>query len=306
MSTHVPVLLNEVSEILNPQPGEFFIDGTLGDGGHAAKILEKIGKKGKLLGIDWDKEAILKQKNRFKKFRNVNLIKGNYAYLPEILGENKLGKADGLILDLGFSSGQLENSGRGFSFLKNEPLDMRYDFSNASRMKTNESRITAAEVVNSFKKDELENIIRTYGGERYARRIASQIVQERKIKRIITTFDLSEIIKKAAPKNYEHHRINPATRTFLALRIFINEELDNLKKVLENLQKILKVGGRVAIISFNSLEDRIVKQNFRETQKSGLLRTITKKPIRPTLDEISENPRSRSAKLRAAIVNGLV
>lgn len=292
---HIPVLLNEVLEVLNPQTGEFFIDGTFGGGGHSVAILEKIGIKGKLLGVDWDKKVISEQKNRFKKFKNVILTEGNFADLPEILeaSGNKLGKADGLILDLGFSSWQLEESSRGFSFLKDEPLDMRY---------SDEMDLTAAEVVSGFREDELKIIIKNYGGERYAGRIARQILKERKIKPIRTTFDLVAVIKKAVPKNYEHRRIHPATRTFLALRIFVNEEIENLKKALDDLPKILKVGGRIAVISFNSLEDRIVKKYFQENQKSGLLKIITKKPISPSLEEILINHRSRSAKLRAAMM----
>ncbi len=301
---HVPVLLNEVLEILNPQPNEKFIDGTLGEGGHAVTILKRIGPKGKLLAIDWDERIISSFKLQARRFKNVVLVNDSFANLVAILKENKFGKADGLLLDLGFSSWHLEKSGRGFSFIRNEPLIMLYHAELSETGTRNYSeKVTAAEVVNSFREEELKNIIRTYGEERYAGKIARQITRERKIKSIITTYDLVEVIKKAVPKNYEHGRIHPATRTFLALRIFVNEELENLKKVLSDLPEILKIGGRVVIISFNSSEDRIVKQAFQEKQKSGLLRIITKKPIRPSLEEIFQNPRSRSAKLRAAIIN---
>ena len=300
--SHIPVLLNKVLEVLSPQPNEKFIDGTLGEGGHAIAILKQIGPRGKLLAIDWDKEVILNFKSQTLNFKNLILVNDSFTNLPAILKENKFGKADGLLLDLGFSSWHLENSGRGFSFLKDEPLDMRYSSSNIPRMKTNMPRMTAEEVINTFKENELAEIFWKYGDERFSRRIARKIIEERKRKPIRTTFNLVAIIKESVPKNYERGRIHPATRTFLALRIFINAELENLKKVLADLPKILKVGARVAIISFNSLEDRIVKQIFKETQKSGLLKIITKKPIRPSREEIIQNPRSRSAKLRAAIV----
>ncbi len=310
---HIPVLLNEVLEVLNPQPNEKFIDGTIGSGGHALEILERILPNGRLLGLDLDKNLLelaeSKIRERFKKNlrdSQVILVNDSFTNLPAILKENKFGKADGLLLDLGFSSWHLEKSGRGFSFLKDEPLDMRYSFSNIPRMKTNMPRMTAEEVINTFNERELAEIFWKYGDERFSRRIARKIIEERKRKQIRTTFDLVAIIKKAVPGSYERGRIHPATRTFLALRIFINAELENLKKVLADLPKILKVGARVAIISFNSLEDRIVKQIFKETQKSGLLRIITKKPLRPSREEIIQNPRSRSAKLRAAIVKDLV
>lgn len=299
---HIPVLLKEVIEILNPKPGpacrlpagqagqagNFFIDGTVGSGGHAAEIMKRIGSKGKFLGIDWDENNL----------NSLVSVHGNFADLPKILEERKLGKADGLLLDLGMSSEQLERSGRGFSFLRDEPLIMRYQYLGG---RTSEI-LTAAEVINSFSEKELADIFFKYGEERFSRRIARKIIEERRKKRILTTFELVEIIKKAVPKNYERGRIHPATRTFLALRIFTNQELVNLEKLLNSLGQILKVGGRIAVISFNSLEDRLVKNYFRERAKNGEIEILTKKPIRPTIEEIKQNPRSRSAKLRAAIL----
>lgn len=292
---HIPVLLKEVIEILNPKPGpacrqagNFFIDGTVGSGGHAAEIMKRIGPKGKFLGIDWDENNL----------NSLVSVHGNFADLPKILEERKLGKADGLLLDLGMSSEQLERSGRGFSFLRDEPLIMRYQYLGG---RTSEI-LTAAEVINSFSEKELADIFFKYGEERFSRRIARKIIEERRKKRILTTFKLVEIIKKAVPKNYERGRIHPATRTFLALRIFTNQELVNLEKLLNSLGQILKVGGRIAVISFNSLEDRLVKNYFRERAKNGEIEILTKKPIRPTIEEIKQNPRSRSAKLRAAIL----
>ncbi|MFA5386237.1 MAG: 16S rRNA (cytosine(1402)-N(4))-methyltransferase RsmH [Candidatus Paceibacterota bacterium] len=295
---HIPVLLKEAIEILDPKPGEFFIDGTIGDAGHSAEILEKIGSEGKLLGIDWDKEAIGRLRNeKFQNSQNIFLVNDNYANLPEILKKKDLEKADGLILDLGFSSTLLETSNRGFSFRNSsgneEPLDMRYN---------EETKLTAADVVNRFKEKDLAEIIFQYGEERFSRRIAKAIIEERKRKPIKTTSDLVEIIGRAVPKNYENHRIHPATRTFQALRIYVNQELKNLSKVLNNLDLILKTKGRLAVISFHSLEDRIAKQTFKELEKEGEIKILTKKPIRASEEEIKMNPRSRSAKLRAAIL----
>ncbi|MCL5004602.1 MAG: 16S rRNA (cytosine(1402)-N(4))-methyltransferase RsmH [Patescibacteria group bacterium] len=299
---HTPVLLKESIAILDPKPEEFFIDGTVGSGGHSEAILEKIGPNGKLLCVDWDEKAIKNLKNfKFKDLKkNVILVNGNYANLPEILKENNLPKADGLIVDLGFSSEQL-SSGKGFSFMKDEPLDMRYG----------DGEMTAAEVINSFNEKDLADIFWKYGEERFSRQIAKKIVEERRKKRILTTFELVEIIKKAVPKFYEKGRIHPATRVFQALRIYVNRELENLETLLKNLDKIIKNKpphqtklwcggkGRVAIISFHSLEDRLVKNYFRQMAKEGLAEILTKKPITPSEEEIKNNPRSRSAKMRA-------
>ena len=300
--THVPVLLKEVVEILNPQPGEFFIDGTIGSGGHAFEILKRISPNGVFLGIDLDKRAIENFESNLKpksyNLKAIELVHGNYADLPEILKEKKLPKADGLLLDLGFSSEQLNppaGGGRGFSFLKDEVLDMRYE--------SNKERLTAAEIVNSFTEKELADIIFKYGEERYSRRIAKAIIEERKKKRILTTFDLVEIIKKAAPKIYQAGRRHPAMRTFQALRIYVNQELDNLETILKNINQISKIKGRVLIISFHSLEDRLVKNYFRQMAKDGKAEILTKRPVRPTEEEIEKNSRSRSAKLRAISLN---
>ncbi len=294
MIMHVPVLLNEVLEKLDPQKGEFFIDGTIGAAGHAEEILKRLDKEGKFLGIDWDKKAIERLQNgKLKDFENIILTSGNYADIPRILKKNKLPKADGLLIDLGFSSDQLDNSKKGFSFLKNEVLDMRY---------APERRMAAAEIVNSFGEKELADIFYKYGEERFSRQIAKKIVEERRKKRIMTTGDLTEIIKKAVPKNYERGRIHPATRVFQALRIYVNGELNNLETVLKNLKKILKGRGRVGIISFHSLEDRIVKNYFKDLEKAGEIKILTKKPVMAGQEEIKKNPRSRSAKLRVAFI----
>jgi len=295
---HIPVLLKETIEILNPQPGEFFIDGTIGSGGHAEEILKKIGPKGKLLGVDWDIDNIKKSKN----WDNLILVHGNYADLPEIL--EKLRKADpsiplrasGLLLDLGFSSEQLwlgrpasaeASAGKGFSFQKNEILDMRYDQSTGE---------PATVVINHYSEKDLAEIFWKYGEEKYSRQIAKRIIEQRKIKPIQTTFDLVEIIGGGKFK------IHPATKIFQALRIYVNDELGNLEKALKNISEIVKNKGRVAIISFHSLEDRLVKNWFRDLKNQGKAQILTKKPIRPGREEILTNPRSRSAKLRAIIL----
>lgn len=313
---HIPVLLKEVVEVLDPKPGEFFIDGTIGSAGHAIEILKKILPRGRFLGIDWDKdnlriaeEGIKKTfakdaKSLFGKDSRITLVHGNYADLPEILNKHKLPKADGLLLDLGFSSEQLESvgrrTGRGFSFLRNEPLDMRYDIETKS--KRQETEITAAEVVNSFGEKELADLFWKYSGERFSRRVARQIKEDRRKKKILTTFDLVETIKKAVPKNYERWRIHPATRVFQTLRIYVNDELGNLERLLKNIDKIIENKGRVAVISFHSLEDRLVKNHFRQMSAEKKAEILTKKPIIPTRREIAENSRVRSAKLRAIVI----
>lgn len=271
---HVPVLLKEVLKILDPKPGEFFIDGTAGSGGHSRAILEQIGSGGKLLAIDWEKTG------------------ENYADLPRILEQKKLGKADGLLIDLGFSSEQLNQPagrGRGFSFNVDEPLLMTYD--------SNEKPVK--QLLRELNEQELAVIIKNYGEERYARQIAKAIKERGRKNKIETTGQLVEVIKSAVPANYERGRIHPATRTFMALRIYANRELENLETLLKNLRGILKPGGRAAIISFHSLEDRLVKNYFRDYAKAGKAEILTKKPITATPEEISFNTRSRSAKLRA-------
>ncbi|MDO8466867.1 MAG: 16S rRNA (cytosine(1402)-N(4))-methyltransferase RsmH [bacterium] len=271
---HVPVLLNEVLKFLEPKPGEFFIDGTFGAGGHSRAIQERIGPPaggGRLLAIDWEKTG------------------ENYADLVEILKAKKLGKADGLLLDLGFSSEQL-GGGKGFSFQINEPLAMVYDI-NQNPVRT---------ILKELTEKELAGIIRDLGGEKFSGRIARVIKEIIHRRGINTTFDLAEAVKSAVPGNYEHGRIHPATRTFQALRIYANNELGNLEKVLKDLFKIVKSGGRVAIISFHSLEDKIVKNYFRDYAKEEKLKILTKKPVEASDEEVRSNPRSRSAKIRAA------
>ena len=284
--THIPVLLKETIEILKPGSGEFFIDGTLGNAGHAKKIIERIKPNGIFLGVDRDEGAIINYEKQTKNQKNLILIRGNYADLPEILKRNGLPKADGLLLDLGFSSDQIEKSHRGFSFLRDEALLMTYDINEKP----------AYEWLKDLNEEKLTQIIKEFGEERFAARIAKAI---KKNLPIATSGKLSEVIKAAVPINYERGRIHPATRTFLAIRIFVNRELENLKTLLDQIPNIMRPEGRVVIISFHSLEDRIVKNAFRNLAKNNQVTLLTKKPISPTREEIIENPRARSAKLRA-------
>lgn len=297
-SVHKPVLLNEVMTFLDPHPGDFIIDGTVDGGGHAAAIVETIGLSGTLLGLDWDERLLEKCKARFAGQKNVKLIHGNYAELPEILekisaSENNSGRADGLLIDLGFSSEQLEASGRGFSFgeiYKHEPLLMTYD----------DSRTPVWQILREESEETLANIIYEFGGERKSRRIAKAIKDHGRRHPIMTSGDLADVVREVLPGAYEHGRIDPATRTFQAFRIYANGELENLKTVLKNLGAIVNPGRRVAIISFHSVEDGIVKRAFQSLAKEGAIEIITKKPVEATREEIKENPRSRSAKIRAA------
>lgn len=286
--SHIPVLLETILDNLNLSKGEFVIDGTVNGGGHAEKFAECIGPSGRLLGVDLDEDMLAKTRKKLSG-KNIFLVQGNYADLPEILEEKKLGKADVLLLDLGFSSNQLE-SGRGFAFSgeTNEPILMTYD-KNAEPL---------SKILQKLNVRDLEKIIREYGGERMAGRVAKAI--KNNLQKIKGSHDLARVVSDALPRSYERGRIHPATRTFQALRIYVNGELENLKIVLGSLAKIIRPGGRVAIISFHSLEDKIVKDYFREAKKKGELEILTKKPLVATREESRENPRSRSAKLRIA------
>ncbi len=304
---HVPVLLKEVLHYLDPHPGDFMIDGTIDGGNHAAAIMEKILPGGNLLGVDWDERLLAKCRERFRDERAIALVHGNYADLPEILrknfanGESDGMKADGLLVDLGFSSDQLfdissEGMGRGFSFSeasKDEPLLMTYS----------DSQRPLAQILREIDEQSLADIIYEFGGERMSRRIAKAIKERERRRPIETAGELAETVRGALPKSYERGRIDPATRTFQALRIYVNDELENLKRLLGELPEIVKPGGRVAIISFHSLEDRIVKQTFQKMAKEAAVNVITKKPIAATREEIKENPRARSAKLRVVEIH---
>jgi len=292
---HIPVLQKEVIQYLDPKPNENFIDCTTGFGGHALAILERNGPKGKVLGIDWDKEVVSQLKSQTTKFKNrFILANDSFTNLKEIVRKEKsrIGKIQGILLDLGMSSWHLEGSQRGFSFLRKEPLDMRYN--------TNQP-LTAEKIINYWSEAEIEKILSEYGEERFARNIAKEIIADRKFYPVKTTSQLISIIQKAVPSGYQRQGIHFATRTFQALRIAVNDELNNLRKVLPESVEVLSKGGRLAVISFHSLEDRIVKEFFKEKSQENILQILTKKPITPTREEIINNPRSRSSKLRIAV-----
>jgi|TARA_B100001971_G_scaffold214512_1_gene252357 16S rRNA (cytosine1402-N4)-methyltransferase len=284
---HIPVLQKEVLQYLNPKPNKNFIDCTFGGGGHADNVLERIGPKGKILGIDRDSEIL----NGAELKDRIIFVCDNFVNLKDIVKKEKFGPVQGILFDLGYCSWHLEKSERGFSFLINESLDMRYD---------PQSILTAEKIINSWPEKEIETILRELGEERFAKRIARGIISQRTVNPIKTTFQLIEAIKKAVPFWYQRKKIHFATKTFQALRITVNNELDNLKEALPQALEILEPGGRLVVISFHSLEDRIIKNFFKSLAKEGSLKILTKKPVIPTLKELKVNPRSRSAKLRAA------
>ncbi|MBM4305416.1 MAG: 16S rRNA (cytosine(1402)-N(4))-methyltransferase RsmH [Deltaproteobacteria bacterium] len=289
---HIPVMVEEVMDLLRCEPGRTYVDGTLGGGGHGEEILKRTGPDGFLIGMDWDKEAIDEASKRLKPYGNrTRIFRENFIHLPEILKTMKIETVDGILLDLGLSSIQLERGERGFSFRGEGPLDMRMD---------ERKDHTAADLLNALSPEELERILFEYGEERWAKRIAKAIVSEREQEPIQTTESLRRIIYRTIPKRFQSRRIDPATRTFQAIRIKVNEELENLKRVLESGWKVLSKGGRICIISFHSLEDRIVKEGFRRLEREGMMQIATKKPFVPSEEEQEKNPRSRSAKLRCA------
>ncbi len=289
---HVPVLLKEVINYLNPQANENFIDATIGQGGHTAAILKKNKPQGKVLGIEMDPDIYKELKEKMAKMSDrLILINDSYVHLKKIVKRNDFKPVHGILFDLGMCSWHLEASKRGFSYLKDEPLDMRFNPQN---------NLTAAEIINFWDIKEIEKILREFGEEKYAHRISLAIKEVRKKERIVGTQQLVDILKKALPKNYDKKRIHFATRTFQALRIAVNDELQVIKDGIKQAIKILEPGGRIAVISFHSLEDRIVKNLFREKAKIEELNILTKKPLTVSLEEIRNNSRSRSAKLRAA------
>lgn len=283
---HLPVLKKEVIRWLNPERNENFIDATIGEGGHALEILKKNGPSGKLLGIDRNEKVLKIARKRLKKFSKRLILKvGNFAHLKKLKREGGLKKIDGILFDLGLSSWHLEKSKRGFSFKKNEPLDMRYG----------KGPLTAEKILNTWQKEKIEMILRNYGGEKKAKKIAEKIVKVRKDIPLKTTFQLNEIIKEVIRKR---GRLHPATKTYLALRIAVNNEFENLKKGLKEAIEILSPGGRLVVISYHFKEEKLVKEFFKKKEKEGKLINFSKNPIVPSLKEIRKNPRARSAKLR--------
>lgn len=299
---HLPVLYHEVLDALRPESGKCYVDGTLGAGGHAEGVLLHSEPLGALLGLDLDPDALAISTNRLSPFGERVVIKqASYKHLPEILKDLGWLQVHGILLDLGVSSMQIDQPERGFSFQAEGPLDMRFDRG---------SGVSVADLINTLSEARLAQILWEYGEERFARRIARSIVATRPI---TTTTELADLVRKATPGKAS--RINPATRTFQALRIATNQELETLSQALPNLVSCLAPGGRIAVISFHSLEDRIVKQFFRRESQDCIcppeqpvctcghrasLSMISKKPIRPTQAEINENPRSSSARLRVA------
>ena len=293
---HKPVLLNEVIEALNIQSGDIVLDGTVGGGGYLRRFCQLVGEKGTVIGLDQDNSVIEGMKDEINKRGTtvgpIHLINENFRNLDKVLDELGISKVDKVVFDLGISSDQLDDSGRGFSFQKNEPLLMTF------KKNLTDNDLTAKEIVNNWDEENLADIIFGYGEERFAKKIASGIFQARKEKPIETTFDLVEVIKIAVPDWYQSKKIHFATKTFQALRIAVNDEIVALQEGLEKGFNSLSSRGRIAVVSFHSKEDRMVKVFFREKKIKceGIL--IVKKPIIPTRDEIKENSRSRSAKLR--------
>ncbi|MFH1047177.1 MAG: 16S rRNA (cytosine(1402)-N(4))-methyltransferase RsmH [Patescibacteria group bacterium] len=287
---HIPVLLTETLEGLKLSPGMNVIDGTVGAGGHAEKILEQTSPNGQLLGLDLDEAALETTRRNLARFGSrVMLVRANYRDVPQVLLSISFGSFQAALLDLGFSSIEIDNPARGFSLRLDGPLDMRFD---------REQDLTAAAILNSYPAKELARIFTEFGEEREAKRIAEVIVTERRRERIISTLRLAEVVKGAVSPRRRHGKIHPATQVFQALRIVTNDELGNVRTGLAALFAGLDAGGRLAVITFHSLEDRLVKRYFREQVQLGLAKAITKKPITPTDAELAHNRRARSAKLR--------
>jgi 16S rRNA (cytosine1402-N4)-methyltransferase len=303
---HIPVMRAEVREYLNCRPGGVYVDGTLGGAGHALDLLEQSAPDGLLVGLDQDADAIANARIVLAPYANrVRLVHENFGRLAEILSQLGFKGVDGILLDLGISLHHLEGSGRGFSFLREEPLDMRMD---------TRSEQTAADLVNRLREDDLKRIFQEYGEERFAGRIARRIVAARRRQIIRTSAELARIVCQAAPRA-GRSRLHPATRVFMALRIAVNGELERIEEFMDQMPGLLAAGGRVCILSFHSLEDRIVKQRLKAleqgrrggtwpgapaTEPEGVLRILTRKVVRPQPEEVAANPMARSTKLRAA------
>ncbi|MFA6999953.1 MAG: 16S rRNA (cytosine(1402)-N(4))-methyltransferase RsmH [Candidatus Paceibacterota bacterium] len=301
--THIPVLKDESIQGLAIKKGDIIVDGTLGGGGHTYEMIKRWGKDIKIIGLDLDIEAKARTESIIEKIpADFIFINSGFQDIDKVLSDLNIKEVDGILLDLGISSFQLETAGRGFSFLKDEPLLMtmkkpaRLDSHSGGDL--HNYMLTAREIVNTWEEESIADIIFGFGEEKYSRKIAKKIVEARKEKEIETTFDLVKIIKDAVGGYYKGLRIHPATRTFQALRIATNSELSNLENGIEKGFNCLKKGGRMSIISFHSLEDRIVKRAFVKLKEEGKGEILTKKPIVPSEQEIRENPRARSSKLR--------
>lgn len=305
---HIPAMLNEVIFYLNCRPGKTYVDGTLGGSGHAGAICDRITPGGVFIGIDQDLDAINHAKVTLQNYDlDIHLLHGNFIRLPEFFSQLNISAVDGILVDLGLSLNQLENSGRGFSFLKDEPLDMRMDTRSAQ---------TAEQIVNNLAQEDLQNLFREYGEERWAKQIARNIVSIRRQKKIGTSKQLAQIVTSSIPaRAASKQKIHPATRVFMALRIAVNQELESIKAFMDCAVDYLNPGGRLCVLSFHSLEDRIVKQRLKVLEKGCTcpprlpqcvcgqkpqIRLLTKKVARPTEEEVTANPMARSTRLRAA------
>ena len=301
---HTSVLLDEVIDGLAIKEDGIYVDGTLGGAGHSEQVVRRLSAKGRLIGIDQDQDAIIAAGERLKAWPQATLVRSNYCYMAQILGDLGIRQVDGILLDLGVSSYQLDNGERGFTYRIDAPLDMRMD---------QRQEKTAEDIVNGYSQEELARILFEYGEERFSRQIAAAIVDRRSKHRITTTGELTDIIKAAIPKKMQVSGGHPAKRTFQAIRIECNRELEVLEDTLDDMVSLLGDGGRLCVITFHSLEDRIVKNAFRRAEKpcicppqfpvcvcgkKSLGRTVTRKPILPSMEEQEANPRSKSAKLR--------
>ena len=302
--SHVPIMLSEVLEGLAIKPDGIYVDGTLGGAGHSSEIVKRLGDKGKLIGIDQDQDAIEAASKRLEPYKNVEIVHSNYLNIKSILSGLGIDSVDGILLDLGVSSYQFDNKDRGFSYREDAKLDMRMDAS---------QEYTAQDIVNDYSEEDLRRILKVYGEEKFAGRIAENIVKARTDKRIETTFELNEIIKSSIPAAVRRQGKNPCKKTYQAIRIELNKELSVLEDSLDEMIELLNPGGRLCIITFHSLEDRIVKNAFRTAErpctcppefpvcvcgKKSKGKVITRKPIVADEDELEMNPRSSSAKLR--------
>ena len=301
---HKSVLLEDTIEGLNIKPDGIYVDGTLGGAGHAREVCKKLSAKGRFIGIDQDPDAIIAASERLAAYPQATIIRSNYCYMVPELAARGITKVDGILLDLGVSSYQLDNEERGFTYRVDAPLDMRMD---------QRQTLTASDIVNNYEEKELYRIIRDYGEDKFAKNIAKHIVAARQVKPITTTGELTEIIRESIPMKMQVKSGHPAKRTFQAIRIELNRELDVLRDSLDGMIDLLDDGGRLCIITFHSLEDRIVKTIFRKNEnpctcpsdfpvcvcgKKSKGKVITRKPILPSEQEMEENPRSKSAKLR--------
>ncbi len=291
---HIPAMLHEAIDYLSLSPGQLIVDATIGTGGHSLEILKRITPGGKLIGIDRDEDSLNVCRERLSDFNgSFELVHASFVDLDQVLIKLGVDKIDGIIFDLGISTFQLKNAQRGFSFQEEGPLDMRLD---------KDSYISAYDLVNNLNESEISDMLWSFGQERWHNRIAHLMIEERKIQPIATTRQLADLVIKAIPHKYRrsHYRIHPATRTFQAVRIAVNRELEIIESAIKKAVAILKTRARICVISFHSLEDRAVKLTFRQLKAEGLINIVTPKPLTPLFSEIEANPSSRSSKFRVA------